>query len=98
MDCDGLRWIAMDCDGLRWIAMDCDGLRWIAMLIAWIAWIAMDGLQWIAMDYDGMRWNALEWLVDMLVELTPIRTPLHFDAPDPNHTRCACFNHTGARA
>ena len=72
----------MDCDGMRWIAIEhCDGLRWIAMWIAWIAWIAM--------DCDGMRWISLEWLV----ELTPIRTPLHFDAPDPNHTSHTLVTH-----
>ena len=51
--------------------MDCDG----RLRCGLHGLHGLHGLRW--MDCNGLRWNALEWLV----ELTPIRAPLHFDAP-----------------
>ena len=57
--------------------MDCDGLRRIVMDCDVIV-MECDGLRcrWIVMDCD-MEWLAVH---------TPIQTPLHADAPHPNHT------------
>jgi hypothetical protein len=54
-----------------------------------------DGLRWIVMDCEHREW---------LAEHTPIQTPLHIDAPHPNHTmralqpyRCARSKRRSAR-
>ena len=54
----------------------------------------VDGLRWNG-SCDGLcRWIAMEWLA----EHTPIQTPLHIDAPHPNHTMRAIQLYRCARS
>ena len=71
-------------------------MRWIVKDCDGLG-IAMncDGLRWIVMDCEHREW---------LAEHTPIQTPLHIDAPHPNHTmralqpyRCARSKRRSAR-